>query len=103
MLRPRPWIVVAGLVALVTAAASTGAAPINGGVDAPTPDVFYNFYVPPVPAGPAPGFGAQLYVAPRPVPPADCPALRARASSRATPRRRPSPAAGAHAIRNSRR
>ena len=45
------------------------ALPIDGGVEAPTPDVFYNFYVPPVPAGSAPGVGAQLYVAPRPVPP----------------------------------
>ena len=47
----------------------TPAAPINGGVEAPTPDLFYNFYVPPVPAGAYPGVGAQLYVAPRPVPP----------------------------------
>lgn len=45
------------------------AVPINGGVEAPTPDVFYNFWVPPVPAGSAPGVGAQLYVSPRPVPP----------------------------------
>jgi hypothetical protein len=45
------------------------ALPIDGGVEAPTPDVVYNFYVPPVPAGSAPGVGAQLYVAPRPVPP----------------------------------
>lgn len=45
------------------------ALPIDGGVEAPTPDVFYNFYVPPVPAGGYPGVGAQLYVSPRPVPP----------------------------------
>ncbi|MFM8377741.1 MAG: hypothetical protein ACKOB1_00290 [Planctomycetia bacterium] len=69
MLRQRTSIVVAGFVVMLAAAVSADAAPINGGVDAPTPDVFYNFYVPPVPAGPAPGFGAQLYVAPRPVPP----------------------------------
>ena len=54
---------------LLTAAGQASAAPINGGVEAPTPDVFYNFYVPPVPAGAYPGVGAQLYVAPRPVPP----------------------------------
>jgi hypothetical protein len=57
----------------VTAAAcgqsSTSAAPINHGIDAPTPDVFYNYWTPPVPAAASPGFGAQLYVAPRPVPP----------------------------------
>lgn len=45
------------------------ALPIDGGVEGPTPDVFYNFYVPPVPAGGYPGMGAQLYVSPRPVPP----------------------------------
>ena len=54
---------------LLTATSQISAAPINGGVEAPTPDVFYNFYVPPVPAGAYPGVGAQLYVAPRPVPP----------------------------------
>ncbi|RLT07368.1 MAG: hypothetical protein DWI23_00165 [Planctomycetota bacterium] len=58
------------LVAMeVIQAACAFAVPINGGIDAPTPDVFYNFYAPPVPAGSAPGFGAQLYVSPRPVPP----------------------------------
>jgi hypothetical protein len=67
MIRSSILIVAAGIVALVATAAQ--AIPINGGVEAPTPDVFYNFYVPPVPAGQAPGFGAQLYVAPRPVPP----------------------------------
>ena len=45
------------------------ATPIDGGVAGPTPDVFHNYYVPPVPAGSAPGLGAQLYVSPRPVPP----------------------------------
>jgi len=45
------------------------AAPINHGIDAPPPDVFYNYWAPPVPAAASPGFGAQLYVAPRPVPP----------------------------------
>jgi hypothetical protein len=45
------------------------ALPIDGGVEGPTPDVFYNFYTPPVAVGPSPAMGAQLYVAPRPVPP----------------------------------
>jgi len=45
------------------------ALPIDGGVEGPTPDVFYNFYTPPVPVGPSPAMGAQLYVSPRPVPP----------------------------------
>ena len=62
-----------GLTLLVAAHAAAVveavAAPIDGGVEGPTPDVFYNFYVPPVPAGTAPGLGAQLYVSPRPVPP----------------------------------
>lgn len=53
----------------LVAAASAHALPIDGGIEAPTPDVFHNYYVPPVPAGSAPGMGAQLYVAPRPVPP----------------------------------
>ena len=57
------------LLALVADAATVFAIPIDGGVEGPTPDVFYNFYVPPVPAGAAPGMGAQLYVSPRPVPP----------------------------------
>ena len=52
------------VAACLSSAAS--AVPINGGVEAPTPDVFYNFWVPP---GSAPGVGAQLYVSPRPVPP----------------------------------
>ena len=62
-----------GLVALVfattVAAGVSHAVPIDGGVEGPTPDVFYNFYVPPVPPPGYPGMGAQLYVAPRPVPP----------------------------------
>jgi len=62
------WILAAVALELATMAVAT-AAPINWGVDAPTPDVFHNYWVPPVPAGSAPGFGAQLYVAPRPVPP----------------------------------
>ena len=34
------------------------------------PDLFYNYYVPPVPCSTYPGaVGAQLYVSPRPVPP----------------------------------
>ena len=59
------------LVAAVGVCGSSAlhAAPINHGIDAPTPDVFHNSWVPPVPAGASPGFGAQLYVAPRPVPP----------------------------------
>jgi hypothetical protein len=65
----RIWLLVALLAAEITAATSARAIPIDGGVEGPTPDVFYNFYVPPVPAGSAPGVGAQLYVAPRPVPP----------------------------------
>ena len=60
--------IVAGVLAMLAADRSL-AVPINGGVEGPTPDVFYNFYVPPVPAGSYPGVGAQLYVAPRPVPP----------------------------------
>ncbi|MDA1040434.1 MAG: hypothetical protein O3A37_09135, partial [Planctomycetota bacterium] len=36
--------------------------PINGGVEAPTPDVFSNYYYPAIPAGAYPGVGAQLYV-----------------------------------------
>lgn len=58
-------LVAVELLCVVTA----HALPIDGGVEAPTPDVFHNYYVPPVPAGSAPGVGAQLYVSPRPVPP----------------------------------
>jgi hypothetical protein len=57
------------VTAAVCGESSTSAAPINHGIDAPTPDVFYNYWTPPVPAAASPGFGAQLYVAPRPVPP----------------------------------
>ncbi len=62
-------VCIAATMALAIGSAPSFAAPINGGAEAPTPDVFYNYYVPPVPAGSGPGFGAQLYVAPRPVPP----------------------------------
>ncbi|MCE9632510.1 MAG: hypothetical protein K8S94_17635 [Planctomycetia bacterium] len=65
----RIHLLAALLVALVADTATVFAIPIDGGVEGPTPDVFYNFYVPPVPAGAAPGMGAQLYVSPRPVPP----------------------------------
>ena len=58
-------LVAVELLCVVTA----HALPIDGGVEAPTPDVFHNYYVPPVPAGAAPGVGAQLYVSPWPVPP----------------------------------
>ena len=61
-----------GTATLVAGMVTVGPAlalPIDGGVEAPTPDVFYNFYAAPAPAGAAPGLGAQLYVAPRPVPP----------------------------------
>jgi hypothetical protein len=68
--RWQSWVAVAVVVAAdVFATFDACAAPIDGGVEGPTPDVFYNFYVPPVPAGSAPGLGAQLYVSPRPVPP----------------------------------
>jgi hypothetical protein len=64
------WLLLAVVVVAETfVAAVAGAVPIDGGVEAPTPDVFYNFYTPPVPAGGYPGLGAQLYVSPRPVPP----------------------------------
>jgi hypothetical protein len=65
----RPWMLATLLVAEAFAATSALAIPIDGGVEGPTPDVFYNFYVPPVAAGGYPGMGAQLYVSPRPVPP----------------------------------
>jgi hypothetical protein len=60
-------MVLVGVSILSPAAAR--AVPINHGTEVPPPDVFYNFWVPPVPAGGYPGFGAQLYVSPRPVPP----------------------------------
>jgi hypothetical protein len=65
----RRWAVCLLVALELFGAVSAQALPIDGGVEAPTPDVFYNFYVPPVPAGAAPGVGAQLYVSPRPVPP----------------------------------
>jgi hypothetical protein len=34
-----------------------------------SPDLFYNYYVAPVPCGGYGAMGAQLYVSPRPVPP----------------------------------
>ena len=65
----RRLMLAAIVVAEVFLAGVASALPIDGGVEGPTPDVFYNFYTPPVPAGNAPGMGAQLYVSPRPVPP----------------------------------
>jgi hypothetical protein len=56
-------VVSAGLIA-----PAAQANPINGGVEAPTPDVFSNYYHPANRAGAYPGVGAQLYVSPRPVP-----------------------------------
>ncbi len=46
----RPWMLATLLVAEAFAATSALAIPIDGGVEGPTPDVFYNFYVPPVAA-----------------------------------------------------
>lgn len=72
VMRATWWRALAALLVVaggVLGSSSTSAAPINHGIDAPTPDVFYNYWVPPVPAAASPGFGAQLYVAPRPVPP----------------------------------
>ncbi len=65
----RIQLLAALLVAIFADGGTLFATPIDGGVEGPTPDVFYNFYVPPVAAGAAPGMGAQLYVSPRPVPP----------------------------------
>jgi hypothetical protein len=62
-------LLAAVLLAQAAAGMTARAIPIDGGVEGPTPDVFYNFYTPPVPAGGYPGMGAQLYVSPRPVPP----------------------------------
>ena len=62
-------VIAAAVVLAATSGVGATAAPINHGYDYPTPDVFYNYWVPPVPAAASPGFGAQLYVAPRPVPP----------------------------------
>jgi len=55
----RRWLVAAVLVAEATVAGTCFAAPIDGGVAGPVPDV----------VGPSPAMGAQLYVSPRPVPP----------------------------------
>jgi len=63
------WLPVSLVVCGSLTGGSATALPIDGGVEGPTPDVFYNFYTPPVPAGAGPAMGAQLYVAPRPVPP----------------------------------
>jgi hypothetical protein len=65
----RRWLLAAVLLAEATAAGTCFAAPIDGGVPGPVPDVFYNFYTPPVAVGPSAAMGAQLYVSPRPVPP----------------------------------
>jgi len=65
----RRFVVSVAALAALVAGDLCPAIPIDGGVEAPVPDVFYNFYTPPVPVGPYPGMGAQLYVAPRPVPP----------------------------------
>jgi hypothetical protein len=67
------WVIAARHL-LIGAVITTGAGtcfaiPIDGGVEGPVPDVFYNFYTPPVPVGAYPAMGAQLYVSPRPVPP----------------------------------
>jgi hypothetical protein len=64
-------LLVAAIAAATTlvAPAVAFAVPIDGGREVAPPDVFYNYYVPPVAAGSYPGLGAQLYVAPRPVPP----------------------------------
>lgn len=64
--------IIATAVVTVAAAWTAGTAyavPSDFGLEAPTPDIFYNYWAPPVQAGTAPGFGAQLYVSPRPVPP----------------------------------
>ncbi|MBM4012566.1 MAG: hypothetical protein FJ286_14510 [Planctomycetes bacterium] len=65
----KTWLVATTVLVGLLSGPSARAIPIDGGVEGPTPDVFYNFYVPPVPAGGYPGVGAQLYVSPRPVPP----------------------------------
>jgi hypothetical protein len=69
-IRGRCLFVAALVVAMkLTAPGVVSALPIDGGREVAPPDVFYNFYVPPVAAGNYPGLGAQLYVSPRPVPP----------------------------------
>ena len=63
------WLLAAVIAVEAVTASTCFAIPIDGGVEGPTPDVFYNFYTPPVPVGPHPAMGAQLYVSPRSVPP----------------------------------
>ena len=65
----RRWLLAVAIACGGAAADQARAVPIDGGVEGPVPDVFYNFYTPPVPVGPGPAMGAQLYVSPRPVPP----------------------------------
>jgi hypothetical protein len=65
----RRWLMIMVIAVEVVAAGTAMAIPIDGGVEGPVPDVFYNFYTPPVAVGPYPAMGAQLYVSPRPVPP----------------------------------
>lgn len=65
----RRWAVAAVIVVQAATLSTAQAVPIDGGVEGPVPDVFYNFYTPPVAVGPHPAMGAQLYVSPRPVPP----------------------------------
>jgi hypothetical protein len=70
-MRKRVWVMAVIGVAMVgggLAAGPAAANPINGGAEAPPPDVFSNYYHPANPAGAYPGVGAQLYVSPRPVP-----------------------------------
>jgi hypothetical protein len=56
-------LVAAGVAAMVAVLSAAGAAQAYEPV---SPDLFYNYYVPPGPYG---GVGAQLYPSPRPVPP----------------------------------
>ena len=64
MLSARSFRLVGGSRGRLAAAATVDGDPDQRRRRGPTPDVFYNFYVPPVPAGPAPGIrGAALRVA----------------------------------------
>ena len=65
----RRWLAATVATCGILTGGTCFALPIGGGVEGPVPDVFYNFYTPPVPVGPSPAMGAQLYVSPRPVPP----------------------------------
>lgn len=65
----RRWLLAVVIISGGSLGTPAVAIPIDGGVEGPVPDVFYNFYTPPVPVGPTPAMGAQLYVSPRPVPP----------------------------------